>query len=184
MDRYRWTDAHGVVRPAPPLKREQDDREQHVHIHLPENLYNQPHVAARDRRPHETRGRDQREDPSEQPDCGPLLARVRQDGKSGEWSGNLADDGGDNGEGTPLVVKTDPEGGLLLHHSLREEGTGDADPAGLGIKRLLDSASHDAIDDAAFQRVQARGFASDPAEAYASQRSFTRRMAEAFKVRR
>jgi hypothetical protein len=54
-------------------------------------------------------------------------ASSQQDGQSGEWAGNLADESGENGEGTPLHIRSTGNG-LEIYHSLPE--TEDAAPVG------------------------------------------------------
>jgi hypothetical protein len=126
--------------------------------------------------------RDQGEDPSEQPDCDPLIARIRQSGDTGEWSGELADDGGENGEGSPLKIKQDPQGGLLIHHALAENGEGmDANAEKLGLKRPLGSATLDsyrAFDDRALDQLQRTGSTE---YGYAASRAFAAKMSAAFR---
>jgi hypothetical protein len=178
-----------------------EDEARHIHIHLPAEIMEARRTSdrpARSRRgdananapgegmPARRNGlRDQGEDPSEQPDCGPLIARIRQSGETGEWEGELADDGGENGGGTPLKIKQDPQGGLLIHHALAENGEGmDANPKAMGIERPPGSATLDsyrAFDERALDQLQRTGGTEF---GYAASRAFAARMSAAFAPRR
>jgi hypothetical protein len=182
---------------APP--QESASEENHLHIHLDFADANAPRsgtprVSRRDNagRPGEETPParrngllDQGEDPSERPDCGALIAKIRQNGETGEWSGELADDGGETGEGTPLKIKTDPQGGLLIHHALTENGEAmDANAEKLGLKRPPGSATLDsyrAFDERALAELRRTGSTQD---GYAASRAFAAQMSAAFKPHR
>jgi hypothetical protein len=182
--------------------RSDEDETRHIHIHLPAEIIEARRTSDR---PARSRGdantgasgerntarrngglRDQgEEDPSEQPDCGPLIARIRQSGETGEWEGELADDGGENGGGTPLKIKQDPQGGLLIHHALAENGEAmDANAEKLGLKRPPGAAtldSYSAFDERALAELQRTGSTQD---GYAASRAFAKKMSAAFAPKR
>jgi hypothetical protein len=108
--RYRWwDDGHPPqkIAPRPQPARDCAGRDEHVHIHIHDaNAGGKGELGSR------RKGGDQGGEEGT-PQHGPLLCRIRQDGRTEEWTGNLADEGGPNGEGTPLIVTSDPRGGLL-----------------------------------------------------------------------
>ena len=186
MERFRFTD--GRMDPISPPRRVE---ETHLHVHIGDDALprkgRDANVGRRgEANPAVRRNglRDQGEDPAGQPDCGPLIARIRQSGDTGEWEGELADDGGEEGQGTPLKIKTDPQGGLLIHHALPAEGAMDANAEKLGIKRPPGSSAHDsyaALGRRALDELRRRGTTEFPVAATAE---YARRMTEAFRPKR
>jgi hypothetical protein len=185
-ERYRFTDGRvdRIAAPSQESASEGEAHEHHVHIYL-DGLV-PPSGTTRVSRPDANAGGPgelRESDPTEEQETGPLLCVIRQNGEDGSWSGELADNGGENGQGTPLRVRATGQG-LEIYHALPPDETGDADPAKLGIKRPEGSATLDgyrAFDQRALAELRRTGTTRD---GYAASRAFAAQMAEAFRRKR
>jgi hypothetical protein len=185
--RYRFTDSPRSMTPInePPSSGDESEG-QHSHIHLYLDGLVPPsgttRVSRRDANANGPGGL-RESDPTEEQETGPLLCVIRQNGEDGSWSGELADNGGENGQGTPLRVRATGKG-LEIYHALPPDETGDADPVKLGIKRPDGSAALDrrsAFDARALEQYQTRG---DTTFSVAANRAYAAKMATLFAQKR
>jgi hypothetical protein len=192
MERFRFTDGR-VDRITPPRSTMGDHGEgesaQHIHIHLPDTRDANNGTAGEKNlalaRP-QLRDQERPNGPNGRPNGGQpqILARLLQDGTSGEWAAT-------DGEGNALEVRRGADGALeILHHSEPQNGD-EADPdvvarhpgagypgAGGPNAEAAIGAAHDAAADlAALRRIQRRGHAASPAEEYAGNRAWARQIA-------
>jgi hypothetical protein len=122
----------------------------------------------------------------EEEEHGALICRISQSGEDGSWSGRLADDGGPDGQGTPLHIRSAGTG-LEIYHALPQNNGDQADPDIVGEH----PSPHDpgAAHDRRQRRLGARaldsltrtGHADLP---YMATAEYARRMAEAFRPKR
>jgi hypothetical protein len=132
------------------------------------------------------------------PGYGPLLARIRQNGQTGDWEGEAVDE--DGNAASPLIIRSDPNGnGLLIHHAPVEAG--DAAPSGkLGLFNPVGSheptgskkppmaapgLTGDAYDQAMLKAFKRDGMArGGPGAEIAANRAYAKQVAEAFRGKR
>jgi hypothetical protein len=178
-----------------PARSDEDEHghHSHVHIHLDDAILPRsgtPRASRRDNAgdpgeetPVRRNGLAGQGEVPEEEQHGALICRISQSGEDGSWSGRLADDGGPDGQGTPLHIRSAGTG-LEIYHALPPDETGDADPGKLGIKRPDGAAALDrraAFDQHALEQYQTRG---DTTFSVAATRGYAAKMAAAFAQKR
>jgi hypothetical protein len=196
-ERFRFTDGR-VDRIPPPPEQSASEEGHHIHVHfdiadaiMPRN--GTPRVSRRDNAGdpgEETSVRrnglaGQGEVPEEE-ERGALICRISQSGEDGSWSGRLADDGGPDGQGTPLHIRSAATG-LEIYHALAQSNGDQADPDIVGEHPAPNDpgAAHDRrqrrLGARALDALTRTGFCEDP---YMASAEYAIRMREAFAKRR